>query len=241
MSHANLEFSVADALNKMKLTDSFKNFVVENRVLWSTFGKMDSHLYRAKLMRLYAEAKLTSEQMVVVHFLFAVVKKKSRVMDGLNALTDAQKAASWYDPVKTFIAAVVTDYNSSAKSSDKFPGTHIPSCNPAMDLLMWRLMTDKEARNVDGFFARTTSIQLKLSEEPQEMAKSGYKYYWDNVVKGTKNTAPTEAAKYREEYYETSAADTYLLINDNLKEIPPADKAAGYTLKEIETWIAQGV
>jgi hypothetical protein len=239
MSQLGSVLSVEAALKAMDLTDNFKSFARSNRELWSTFGKMDSHLYRAKLFKLFALAKLTPEQIVVVYFLFAVVKKKSRVLDGLNGLNDTAKAMPWYDPVKTFIAAYITDYNSAAKSAEKFPGTHVPTTNPGMDLLMWRLMTSKEERSIDGFFARTTSIQLKNGPQAQEKAKSGYKSYWDNTVKGSKNSTPTEEAKYREEYYETSAGDEYFLLNDDLKEVKPANPSVGYTLEEIEKWMVQ--
>jgi len=238
MSSIGQDFSVADALKNMELTDSFKKFVIGNRALWSTFGKMDSTQYRKKLMKLMTGAKLAPEQQVAVFFLFSVVKKKSRVIDGLSHFTDAQKAQPWFEPVRAFIAEFVTDYNTNAKAPDRFPGTHIPSCNPGMDLLMWRLSTDKELRTVENFFARTTSVQMALNTETQELAKSGYKLYWDEVVKGSKNTASTEDAKYREEYYNTSAGDKYRLLDDRLKEIAPADPKTGYTIKEIKDWMA---
>lgn len=240
MSQNDLDFSVVAALSAMELTETFMKFVKDNRELWLTFGKMDSSLYRKKLMRLMKIANLNAEQRLVVHFLFAVVKKKSRVIDGLNALPDGAKSMAWYEPVRTFIAGTITDYNTSAKAPDKFPGTHIPTTNPGLDLLMWRIMTPRKDRNSKDFFARTTSIQLMLDRETQDLAKSGYKYYWDEVVKGTRNTTKTEDSKYREEYYETSAGDTYLLVDDKLKEIPPKNKETGYTLKEIEAWIIVG-
>lgn len=235
-----LDYSVAAALKAMELTDAFAKFVVDNRTLWSTFGMMDSTLYRKKLMRLMNAAKLTPEQRLVVHFLFAVVKKKSRVLDGLAGLSDAAKSMTWFEPVRTFIAGTIVDYNANAKSPDKFPGTHVPTTNPGLDLLMWRLMTSKENRNLDEFFMRTTTVQLFLNKEAQEKAKSGYKLYWDETVKSSKNPVKTEEAMYREEYYNTSASDTYLLVNEKLEEVKPADKINGYTLEEITAWMNAG-
>jgi len=240
MSLPDSDYSVKSALEKMELTESFKTFVTGNRELWSTFGKMDSHLYRKKLMKLMEKANLTAEQKLIVYFFFAVVKKKSRVIEGMNGLPDHQKSASWFTPVMTFIAGTMTDYNSQAKNPDRFPGTHVPTTNPGLDLLMWRLMTEKEDRTIDNFFRRTTSVQLHLDEAMQAKAKSGYKFYWDSVVTGTKNTMSVEAPQHREAYYETSAGDTYFLVNDSMKELKPADKDKGYTEKEISAWIAIG-
>jgi hypothetical protein len=236
---ANMSYSVRNALNAMELTTNFSTFVKANRELWSTFGKMDSHLYRKKLMKLMDAAKLSKEQRLAVHLMFALVKNKTRVIDGMNGMSETTKAMSWYEPVKTFIAGTITDYNTAAKAADKFPGTHIPTTNPGLDMLMWRLSTDKEARTLEAFFSRTTSVQLKNGPEAQEMAKSGYRLYWDTVVKRSKNTAPTEEAKYREEYYETSAGDAYYLIDDRLRDVKPASDLVGYTLEEITTWMME--
>jgi len=233
-----LEYSVEAALTAMELTTSFKKFVVDNRTLWSTFGKMDSHLYRKKLMKLMDAAKLTKEQRLVVHFMFAVVKRKSRVIDGMAGLSDATKAMPWFDPVKSFISGTIVDYNVSAKTPDKFPGTHVPTTNPGLDMMLWRLSTEPKDRTLDAFFIRTTSVQLHLAPDAQAKAKLGYKSYWDDVVKGTKNTVKTEEAKYREEYYNTSAGDTYLLVMDNLKELKPKNMEVGYTLEEITAWMS---
>jgi len=233
-------FSVKSALEKMELTEAFKTFVTGNRELWSTFGKMDSHLYREKLMKLMNTAGLSAEQKLIVYFFFAVVKKKSRVIEGMNSLPDAQKNATWFSPVMTFVAGTMTDYNSQAKNPDKFPGTHVPTTNPGLDLLMWRLMTDPKDRNKENFFRRTTSTQLHLDTEMQAMAKSGYKFYWDSVVTGTKNSMSVEAPQHREAYYDTSAGDKYFLLTDTMKEIKPKSMEMGYTEKEISDWIATG-
>jgi len=234
-------YNVKNAIREMALTDDFKTYIVANRESWSTFGKMDSHLYRKKLMDLMAAAKLTADQKLVVYFLFSVVKKKSRVMEGLNGLDDATKSKTWYDPVRTFIATTIVDYNTAAKSAGKFPGTHIPSTNPGLDLLLWRIMTPKESRTIEGFYARTTSVQMANDVAMQEKAKSGYKLYWDEVVKGTKNTATTEESKFREDYYLTSAGDAYKLLDESLKTIEPKNREVGYTEAEIKAWVAEGV
>jgi len=236
-----LVYSVGAALNAMSLTVEFKKYVVDNRVLWSTFGKMDSHLYRKKLMKLMEAAKLTQEQKLVVHFLFSVVKKKSRVIDGLAGLSADTQKMSWFEPVKSFISGTIVDYNVSAKTPDKFPGTHVPTTNPGLDMMLWRLSTDPKDRTLDAFFIRTTSVQLHLAPESQAKAKLGYKSYWDDVVKGTKNSVKTEDSKYREDYYNTSAGDTYLLVDDNLKEVKPKNSKVGYTLEEITNWMLEDV
>lgn len=241
MSQHDLEYSVSTALKGMALTDEFKKFVTSNRELWLTFGKMDSHLYRKKLMKLMEAAKLTKDQKIVVYFLFTIVGKKSRVIDGMNAMPDHVKSMAWFDPVRAFIATTMTDYNTSAKAVDKFPGTHVAATNPGLSLMLWKLSVEEEARTVEAFFAKPITVQLHLSQECQERAKSGYKFYWDETVQGSKNTMNTEEAKYREEYYNTSAGDKYLLVTDGLREVEPANKNLGYSMKEIEMWLTAKV
>lgn len=238
MASGDTGFSVADALKEMMITPSFKKFVEDNKELWLTFGTMDSAAYRKKLMKLMAAAKLNKEQRLVIHFFFAVVKKKSRVLEGMSAFDESVKQKEWYEPVRSFIAGTLTDYNTQAKSADKFPGTHVPTTNPGLDLLMWKLMSKKEHLTIENFFARTTSVQLNLNAEMQSLAQVGYKNYWDNVVKDSRNEVKSEKPQYREDYYKTSAGDTYNLVDGSLKELPPANVKTGYTRKEIENWIA---
>lgn len=236
-----MDYSVMAALEAMQVTSNFKTYVTDNRTLWSTFGKMDSHQYRKKFMKLIQAHKLSKESALAVQFFFALVKKKSRVLDGLDGLPEQAKKSTWFEQTRNFVATVVVDYNVSAKTADKFPGTHIPTCNPGVDLFLWRLSISKEERTLEAFFARTTSVQMCLDSAMQARAKAGYKDYWDNVVKGTKNTVKTEEAKFREEYYNTSAGDTYYLVvedkNGNLSEMPPKDKSKGYTEQELKDWM----
>lgn len=236
---AALDYSVKSALDSMLLSTDFKTFAKDNRALWSTFGKMDSHQYRKKFMKLVEAHKLTKESILAVHFFFSIVKKKSRVLDGLDGLPEDVKKKSWFEPTRNFIATAIVDYNTGAKTADKFPGTHIPTCNPGLDLFLWRLSTPKEERTLEAFFARTTSVQMNLNAAMQAKAKAGYKEYWDNVVKGTKNAVKTEEAKYREEYYLTSAGDTYSLVEENgageMKEVTAP--ANGYSEEDLKNWM----
>jgi hypothetical protein len=230
-------YSVEECLKAMSLTDNFKSFVKDNIELWSTFGTMNSHLYRKKLTKLFEKAKMAPEHRVIVYFLFAVVKNKSRVMLGLDNFSESVKQMSWYDPVKSFIGGSIVEYNTMARSPDKFPGTHIPITDPGLDLLMWKLMSKKEERTIDKFFSRTTTVQLNLDPEMQALAHTGYKAYWDDVVTGTRNTVKTEEAKYNEKYYKTSAGDTYNLVTGKLKVWKPSNLRVGYTREEIVTWL----
>lgn len=233
------DYSVKSALDKMLMSTDFKKFAKDNRALWSTFGKMDSHQYRKKFMKLVETHKLTRESILAVHFFFSIVKKKSRVLDGMDGLPEDVKKKAWFEQTRNFVAAAIVDYNTAAKGPDKFPGTHISTCNPGLDLFLWRLCTPKEERTLEAFFARTTSVQMNLNPAMQAKAKAGYKEYWDNVVKGTKNTVKTEDAKYREEYYLTSAGDTYNLVeesgSDKLVEV--AAPATGYSEKDLMDWM----
>jgi hypothetical protein len=233
------DYSVGAALKAMRLTTEFKAFIIKHRELWSTYGRMDSNLYRAKLMRIMDSASLLPEDRMIVHFFFCLVKTKSRVLAGMENMSDEVKSMAWFGRVKNFIATYIVDYNTASKNANKFPGTHIPTTNPGLDLYLWKLTVDRADRTVDMFFARTTSVQIKLDTVCQAKSHDGYKKYWEEVVKGTKNTTKTEDPKYREDYYKTSAGDEYYLTTDGRNFLKPSNEKTGYTLEEIEAWLKQ--
>jgi len=230
-------YSVGAMMSAMKVSDKIKTFIVSNQDLWDGFGKMDSHKYRAKLMKLMSSSKLTEDSKVMVFFLFSVVKKKSRVLDAMDGLDENTKAEAWFTPTRTFIATTIVDYNTQAKSASKFPGTHIPTTNPGLDILFYVMMTPEENRSLEELSRRPTFAQLHLDPKMQEVAKSGYKYYWESVVTSTKNTTVVEKPSYKEEYYNTSAGDKYYLIGADSKEIKPMDLNSGYSEKEIKDFL----
>jgi len=73
----------------------------------------------------------------------------------------------------------------------------------------------------------------------QSKAKEGYKYYWDQIIQGTKNPDAKELdlpkPMMRESYYANAESDKYPLISHQLKPVAPP--TTGYTDKHIQDWI----
>jgi hypothetical protein len=207
--------------------------------MWDTFGKMTSNIYRKRLMEKMDEANLSSEAKLMIFFFFSVIKNQPRVINALKSMSEADKNQSWYNEVYSFSNNQITQYVTQANTSGKFPAVNIPTCNPGLDILFYSLMTNDENKNLDLIKNRTTFSQLKLNSEMQALAKTGYDYYWNVVVKGTKNNdnkgPNSEAPMARDEYYNTGAADMYLLIGEDLVEISAPE--GGYTRANIESYM----
>jgi hypothetical protein len=233
--------NVQDALATMKLSNELKDYLLSRRDLWSMFGKMNSHFYRKWLMKIYDEAGLDGEQRLMVHVLAGVIKNRDRVLRSMETMEPEDKAKAWYGPVMNFINTRTTQYVSDVTKSRKFPFVNIPTCNAGLDILIYCIITNPNDRSLVEMSRRTTFSQLDLDAELQDIAKEGYKYYWDQVVKGTKNpdakaTGSTiEPPAFREEYYANSVNDEYKLVDEKLQEVPAAD--AGYSLEDLVKYL----
>lgn len=238
---ANAVSGVAVAISKMSLEKTTDDKLKEHQSVWATFGKMNSHLYRDWLMKLMVMDKLSGTEMFMVYFFFGVIKSQPRVLKALPNLPPDIKALSWFAKVQTFIMSRVVQYVTQAKDQSKFPAVNIPTTNPGMDILVYLLSTNQSAVNLVDLTRRPTFTQLNLNAELQNKAKVGYQYYWDNVITGTKNKETSEEPKYRDEYYNTSAADKYNLLKIKKDGVfivyPPASESAGYTEKEVMEYL----
>jgi len=218
---------VATALSKLSFSENLLKYIENNRSMWPNLGKMTSHLYREKFMKMMDANSLTPEARFMVFFFFSVIKNQPRVLKELNNMSADVKAEAWYNPTKDFIASHVTQYVTSTVGNNKMPAVNIPSCNPGLDILVFSLITNPADQTIEKVRTRTTFTQLDLDSGAQAEAKKGYAEYWDNIVKGTKNETKTEAPKMREDYYNTIAGDRYKLLDINLKEIDAP--SGGYT------------
>lgn len=227
--------SVTDALSMMSLTEEMKQYITERQSTWEVFGKMNSHMYRGKLMRMMDQNKLSKEAKFMVFFMFSVIKNQARVLTAMDGMNAEDMKESWFPEVRNFVATQITQYVSDVTRSKKFPAVNIPTCNPGLDVLVYCLITHPNDRNMKDLSTRPTFSQLKLSEELQLFAKEGVKIYWNSIVSGTKNpdaaTMNLPAPEFREDYYKNAASDDYLLVDENLNELPPDSE--NYTLEEI--------
>lgn len=232
--------SVSDALSTLSLGQDLINYLISKRSEWELFGKMNSHIYRAMLMKHMQESGLKGEERLMVFFFFSVIKNKDRIIKAMDNMDDSDKSKSWFGPVRTFIAAKITQYVSDVTRSRKFPGVNIPNCNPGLDILFYCMITHPNARSLVEASHRPTFCQLDLDEDAQSLALEGYRFYWNNIVQGSKNpdAVPNQlpTPQFREEFYNNSAGDRYKLIGLDLVEIPPANPDIGYTLVEIANY-----
>lgn len=235
--------TIAAAMSTLSLTENFKNTIMSNKSMWANFGKKNSHMYRAELFTSMSTFQMSTEEKFVVMFLFCVIKSQPRVLKELDNMSEDFKNQAWYTKVREFTANKVTQYVTSANVNKKFPAVNIPSTLPGFDIMVYCLITDKKTRSIEAMSRRPTFAQLNLSPTMQAVAKEGYAYYWNEIVKGTKNTASVEEPKMREEYYANSEGDKYELFyvdsSNKLVVYPVDNPEIGYTKDEINEYLEE--
>jgi len=235
----NMSISITKAISEIQggLIGNVYDFIKDYREKdqWETFGKRNSHTYRSKLYRLMNLNNLKIVDKFMVQFLLCVINNQKRCLEAMNAIPD-QSSKEWFKPVHNFIKNRCVQYTNE-ETNDKISVVHVPSCNPGMDMLTYALSTKKENRSVEEMMKRKTAHQLALDAEMQAEAKEGYRYFWDVVVTGSRNTNSKEKPMFREEYYRQSAGDNYLLITNEIEELVPEDAETGYTRMELKKWL----
>jgi len=233
--------TVAESLLRMELTVDNAAYIIKNRDVWASFGKMNSHIYRTRLENMLEQANVGMEGKLMVKFFFSVIKNQKRVSEALRLLPADVQAKTWFNEVRNFVDVHITQYVSNVETSNKFPAVNIPNCNPGLDLLFYMLFTHPNERSVQDMTTRPTFCQLDLDPVLQAESREGYRVYWDLIVTGSKNpdSVPKnlEVPQFREEYYNTSAGDKYNLVGLDLKEIPPANPNVGYTVEELYQYV----
>jgi len=206
---------------------------------WMSFGKMDSHIYRKQIMERMKKAALTGEEMFMIYFLFSIVKNQKRVLMGMDSLPDTMKTMTWYTKVRAFVDSNMCQYVSQVTKTKKFPAVNIPVTNPGMDLLCWAMWTPPSTLTITEMFRRPNASQLALNPMAQSQAKVGYAYYWNSVVKGTKNPDAKDLdlpkPGMKEDYYSNAERDKYPLVLPNLKAQIIPD--AGYSTDDLKIWM----
>jgi len=229
--------TVTEALGRLELSQDLKKYIKERQATWEVFGKMNSHMYRARLMKMMAAAGLDPQSQFMVFFMFSVIKSQKRVLEAMDVMDPVDMQQPWFAKVRGFISTQVTQYVSDVNRNKKFPAVNIPTCNPGLDVLIYCMITPPDNRSFYDLTVRPTFSQLKLSDSVQVDAKEGVKEYWNNVVTGTKNpdakTMSLPAPEYREEFYANSAKDEYLLVSEDLVEIPPEAPFTHYAHEDI--------
>lgn len=238
--------SVQEAIGSMNHSAEFINFVKQNSDQWLGFGTSNSHILRAKLMRLMQKASLTELEKFAVYFFCARVKDKERILMGMSMLPRDIQDKQWFINVQKFFNQYTVKWP-KLETANNFATLHLPNTNPGLHMLSVAMMFDWTNQNdsmiVENFLPEQPMGQLKLSTELQEKHKEHSKIFWNETVKGTKNPKSDLTKKevdkgFIEEYYNTSSGDQYPLIkigtgnSFTLVDIP----AGGYTEKDIVSW-----
>jgi hypothetical protein len=232
-------YSISEHLKQVSVTPESLSLIEDGADIWDMFGKKNSHLLRAKLFKLFADKKVPGDSILMIFFFFAVIKNKTRVLNSFDELPDTMKANSSTIKAKEFIQDSLVQYTTQ-ETAKKFAVVHLPTTSPGLDIMLTALIcqeTEIEAK----IYSKQTFAQLNLNDELQAINKTQQTMFWNNTVKSSKNEARknkgvTEDLKFHEDYYNTSAADKYLLVDLNLKEVNPSAPEVGYTKADILAW-----
>lgn len=239
--------SVSSALKTMRLSKEVYHFINDYQENWSGFGKKDSHILRAALMTLFKKEKMSPDAIFMTYFLHSVVKNNVRISRAMERFPEDTKKAVWYAEVKQFLEKRLTMYTSQ-ETTEKFASVHLPSTNPGLDCLC-AAMAEKVPDNkkeveeaVERIIGRQTFAQLNINKALQAENMAHVRNFWDNTIKQRKvksnrkaRNTQIEEEGFQEEYYETSAADTYNIVDLNLTEME-ANSRDGYSKGEILEW-----
>jgi len=238
MAESKTYHSLGEDLKRFSLPEVIRTMIKNNLVYFEFAGAMDSHRYRQKLFRLFEEDKMEPDHAFMFFFMFSLVKNVERVLRVLDSLPTYMINMAWHKAVVRFIQDRMVQFTSDIRGEPgKFAAVHVPSCMPPMDMFCAFISQAKTKRNLNMFFDRPTSVQFFLNEAMQERAKAGYRHYWDVTVNKTNNKNSSEAPEFREEYYQTSASDRYILINEDLTEYFPSNPSVGYSEADLQMWI----
>jgi len=220
------------------------NLLKENKATFLTFGKKNSHILRKKLMDLFSESNLSKEAQFMVYFFCAMIKRKDRIMDGLEKLPDTLKEESWFDEVHDFFEEKCVTFPDD-ETSENFATIHLPSTNPPLSIACRVMMVSKKDRTLDMLLDMQEFGQIHINTELQMMHKEKMKKFWtETVTKTTHKTnqmsfnriARTEKA-FQEDIYQNQANDKYPLMNMHWKTVMPTNEETGYTKEEIVGWL----
>lgn len=239
---------VLDSLSTMSLSVALLKYFVDHREDWKTFGKMNSHLYRDKLMKEMDRARLKPESRMVVFAMTSIIKSQPRILEAMANMPDTKKYVHdgvWQE-VMNFFENYCCQYVSQAKKTKKFPVVNIPTCMPGLDMMWFAITSEGKERTLENACRRPTMSQIDLDDKMQDLAKEGYKYFWEKTVVGSKNPdkANLEAPKFNEDYYKTSAGDNYLLVYPDVKDglklkmWKKQSNASGYSEHDIMNYLA---
>jgi hypothetical protein len=240
----NTNFDMSAIVSKMIPSNELKSFLAENRGSFTDFGKKNSHILRAKLERLMKDAELPKDAQFMLHFFASLMKRKNRMLAGLEKLEETLSDKEWFEPLQNFVNDYLVDFPDE-ESQESFALIHLPATNPPLIILCWALSMRKEDVTYDNFLSQQVAAQINLSEEVQSEQKDKMIIFWNETVTKTsrmKNQKEFEKKRaagrvFDEAIYKNQENDKYLLLGKDFKTVVPADEEVGYTEDEIKAYL----
>lgn len=176
----------------------------------SSFGLMNSSVYRKKLIRICNEAGLSKQHLTVIVALFTLVKNRDRV---LTALDDIQNA-EWKPEIVSFIQEYIVQYTYQ-ETDNTFSAVHIPSCMPTMAFQTFCHL--RQPKNVDEVLSNLWAAQLKLPDSLLKKQQAWEHEFWTNTVK--KSKGEKFEGGFNKDYWTTKSLDEYPIVNQSGFEV----------------------
>jgi hypothetical protein len=187
------------------------------------FGKMTSHIYRAKfyaVVKDLVDAGMIQNSSVSVIIYFAtLIKNKQRILNALTELYTKYSASTWLPDAVYFYTNATVQFVSEAERTGLFPVVNLPSCQPNLAAHFYKLHLkgDKVARSDVDLMKKFTEnlwfCQLRITPELKAKHKIWETNFWNVTVKKSKNP---DSARYErgfnDTYYQTKAEDDYKFI-----------------------------
>lgn len=237
-------FDLSNLCKGLIPSSDLKKWISQHQGKLNDFGKKNSHILREKLFKLFEQNRLSSDAQFMLYFFASLIKRKKRMLDGLDKLSDDTKSLAWFIQLKDFIDSVLVDFPEDETESH-FALIHLPATNPPLTLLCLALAVNKEDFTYEFVLSQQVFAQVNLSPDVQKAQKEKMVDFWTNTIKKTTHQVNrvqfekkiSSGTAFDEEIYRNQENDKYLLLNRSFKSVSPSNPVLGYTEAEIRTWI----
>jgi len=250
--------SVAPDLLGTAIDPSLSNIMRENTnslqvdpMALKGLGLMDSHKYRAKFLKIAKDKRTTTIVLFHIIGMAVAVKNKDRILSTINSVSNNPTITA----IAKFYRESTRQYVPETANNEKlFPVVKIPESFPSLSII-WQILIhcdrtdkeqdDKKVANYKKVFETLFFCQFNL-EGPVAGAHKDWEKdeFWgtsENTGKVQKsrfaNRPKTVKLQFHEEYYNTKAADKYVLLNPDGSAYQDWDKDHEITEDEWKNYI----
>lgn len=192
------------------------------------FGLQTSHVYRAKLLGIFAAQSISDKAQNYIFFYVMLIKNRDRILKMLKSAEFQAKFsgdADFKQAIEFFelnTVQYVTEVDSSPGNKGKMPVVNIPTCVPNIMSHLW-LSYNKENPQWNNFSREAKynlwvdqqwAGQMNVSVEVKQNAKVQNEAFWTSKVTSSKNNSRKTAValKFHPEYWKNQEADMYPFI-----------------------------